>query len=479
MPAGIHFRASSTWLAGLALALCLLIVWVVSTGNDGAEPDFSNRYSAQTQSFKVQVLARGIVEPAKVASIVSLLPGNRATIIWMAQEGVVVDAGEVVARFDPKPSEDQLAKDIRDLSDAQTRLIEARKLLSIRDQEQRGALEAAMREREISLLKADDIRFGSSQLELKKLKQKIKAAQRRLGLIEQEIQDFEVLFEKGYVSRKELEDVKNRRLVEQESLDLAMADLKNYQTYVLPRKLREAELLAEAADREYERVTRTSQAELKKLKEAVSVQESEVARLERQVQRTRAEIENTQVRSPISGVVLIKKTQRDSTERKFRVGDRVWNGQPFMEIPDNKELIVVSQVREVDIARIDEGMPVDIHLDAFADLKLQGKVVSINHHKEETVTGAQTFRVETKILDAPAHILPGLSAQVSITVDELKDTLAIPLAAVEYQAGQTGVWVEQGEEVVWRNLELGAAGSQWVAVKSGLNPGEVVLYNRF
>lgn len=453
-----------------------LVIGLTTLGYSDKNAATEKLYQVIPQSFSAEVLSRGVVKPAQVASIVSNLPGNRGTIVWMVGEGEEVKTGDVVARFDTKPSEDQLDKTNRDLADTRSDLIDSKRKLEVREQEQQGALEAAQREKEISLLKAEDIRHGSSQLELKKLYQTIEQAERRLALSEQEVDDFNELFQKGYVSARELESTKNERLVIAEALSIAKADLANFQKYVLPRKLREAELLSEAAKLEYDRVIRTSEAELKKLQEAVLLKEREVQRFEAMVNRAKEELLHCEVKAPIDGIVLYKSTKANETERKFRVGDRVWAGQAFMELPDNNELIVESFVREIDIARVERGMAVNVQLDAMPNMVLAGRVESIQRHTDNSLAEQQTFRVETKLINPDAKILPGLSAQVAIVTDSRENVLSVPLAAIEYRENEPGVWVKEGSALRWQPVQQGSVGSEWVEITQGLKQDDWISY---
>nr|WP_238362336.1 biotin/lipoyl-binding protein [Actinopolymorpha pittospori] len=91
-------------------------------------------------------------------------------------------------------------------------------------------------------------------------------------------------------------------------------------------------------------------------------------------------------------------------------------------------------------------------------------------------SGAETaaYPVSIEVTGTPGGLLPGASAQVSITVKQLSDVLAVPASAVHYSAGGTTVTVVRDGKHVTQKVTVGAVDAGRVQITSGLKAGDQV-----
>jgi hypothetical protein len=68
-----------------------------------------------------------------------------------------------------------------------------------------------------------------------------------------------------------------------------------------------------------------------------------------------------------------------------------------------------------------------------------------------------------------------MSCHIEILVDMIEDTLYVPLQAVYPSSGRNLCWVQRGEEIEERSVEVGQHNEKWVQILSGLSEGETVL----
>jgi RND family efflux transporter MFP subunit len=204
----------------------------------------------------------------------------------------------------------------------------------------------------------------------------------------------------------------------------------------------------------------------------------ELRRIELELGQARAELEKAeedmaslQVKAPADGLIVYERNW--NTGNKFQVGDTPWPGQAIIGLPDLSEMRVKTQVNEIDISKLELKLPVGIRLDAFDGPRFRGKVsdiATLGHDKDDG-SEVKVFEVHV-LIDTTASILkPGMTASCEIIVQELSDTLSIPLDAVFADGEQPIVYVEAGGG--WRKqpVELGLRSSDRVVVVSGLEEG--------
>jgi len=76
----------------------------------------------------------------------------------------------------------------------------------------------------------------------------------------------------------------------------------------------------------------------------------------------------------------------------------------------------------------------------------------------EDVQGVVSFPVQVEISDADEAVRPGMTAAVSLVVDEIKDALLIPNQALRFENGQRVVYVQRDGQFVPVQIKLGATG---------------------
>src|SRR5262249_29692144 len=88
----------------------------------------------------------------------------------------------------------------------------------------------------------------------------------------------------------------------------------------------------------------------------------------------------------------------------------------------------------IDVARIKEGQPVTLTLDAFSDLELPGRVARIGLlSTEQSAVTAYTVRIETSTNNP--LVRSGMSANADIIIDRVEHALVVPRRAVTITGG--------------------------------------------
>ncbi|MEW6092511.1 MAG: efflux RND transporter periplasmic adaptor subunit, partial [Chloroflexota bacterium] len=134
------------------------------------------------------------------------------------------------------------------------------------------------------------------------------------------------------------------------------------------------------------------------------------------VDAARAAVEMAQVNAPFSGTV---------TDAVPIPGDQVAPGTTAFRIDDLSRLLVEVQVSEVDINSIQIGQPVTITFDAVLGQEYHGKVIEVAQ-AASVVAGVVNFDVTVELTDTDEQVKPGMTAAVTITVQQLEDVLLVP-----------------------------------------------------
>lgn len=472
--AWVTSRAALAAVAVLSLLLVLGALAARWSGHGGSEAP--GRHQVTPRDLDLTVMERGTVRPARVASVRSGIASNLAKIVWLEDEGKEVKVGEIIARFDPKPFQDQLQKDEQLLADARVNMAAAEKSLQLQQEDEERRHEDVQRKLVIARIKADDQRHGTGPLKRQQLEKKLQQAERLQAVAAHEMDDFDALLARGHISRRERDKAADAKKMATEALLLARAELENFDRYEWPRLLKEAEVIVQEAENEQGRVRRTAVLELAKRLALVEKFRREAEEAERKVAAARRDLERCEVRTPIGGLLLHGELPQPGGRRKIQIGDTVWVGQTFMEIPDTTELVAEVQVREIDVARIARGMKARIVLDAFPGREFGGVVEAVDAlgRGGEEHRNQRSFLARVRFLQGDPAVHVGMSATVAITWRELRGVLAVPQTAVDNSGEQPHVLLLRDGGPRRTPVRLGASSPEWIEVLEGLRPGDII-----
>ncbi|GBE29362.1 MAG TPA: HlyD family efflux transporter periplasmic adaptor subunit [Bacteroidetes bacterium] len=180
--------------------------------------------------------------------------------------------------------------------------------------------------------------------------------------------------------------------------------------------------------------------------------------------------------APQPGLVVYMKLWNGSNMAELRVGDTPWRRQALVELPDLSEMVIETSVNEVDVSQVEVGQRTTIVPDAFPDHVYTGIVIDVaglGREDEESEAEVKIFDVKIQLDEADEILKPGMTVSATIIVNEIADTLFIPLDAV---------FTFEGNPIVYRSnagfrrtqVELGMRNDNFVVVLSGLDEDDRV-----
>lgn len=225
-------------------------------------------------------------------------------------------------------------------------------------------------------------------------------------------------------------DVQRANLAAAEAqLVSAQAELRDAERqYARQQELRERGISAEAALDTALSARDRARASVSTAEANITVATARVAQAEAALAGAEIDVERTHIRAPVNGVVV---------DRTVEVGQTVAASLQapilFTIAEDLSRMQVEIQVDEADIGEIRESLPVRFTVDAFMERQFAGEVTQVRMQPliESNVV---TYTVIAETANARGQLLPGMTANVEIVLEERSDVLRAPNAALRWRA---------------------------------------------
>jgi RND family efflux transporter MFP subunit len=174
------------------------------------------------------------------------------------------------------------------------------------------------------------------------------------------------------------------------------------------------------------------------------------------------QLRDAYIRAPFDGYV---------EKRLVNLGEFVKNQTPVMSVVRVNPLKVTSEIPEKMTPWIETGQPVQLHVDAFPDKTITGKVSRIS---PAVNTATRAFPFEALVPNSEGLLKPGTFARVHIESAKIDQVLTLPYDAIQYRYGVNRVFVVDGDHLSARELKVGERLGNRIEVVAGVKPGEVV-----
>ncbi len=211
----------------------------------------------------------------------------------------------------------------------------------------------------------------------------------------------------------------------------------------------------------------------------VSAAKSNLAAAEQQVHVNAAELqkvdtlfEYTKVTAPFTGVV---------TKRYADTGSMIQAGtassvqaMPLVRLSENSLLRLIVPVPESAVPTVHLGQQVAVRVPTM-QRNFPGRVARFS---DKVALATRTMDTEIDVPNADLVIVPGMYAEVHLTLDRRNKVLTVPVLAVDSGDDPSKVQVvviTPGNRVEIRKVQLGLETPTKVEVKAGLNEGDMVV----
>jgi HlyD family secretion protein len=220
-------------------------------------------------------------------------------------------------------------------------------------------------------------------------------------------------------------------------------------------------------DRDLVQTQVISQSDFDATETAYRSAEARVKNAEAQLGFARARLADTQIVSPVAGLVIT---------RNLEVGSTVVPGTPIFRVADTQLLWVQAMVDEREAGKLRVGQPARITFRADHGQSFQGRLARLAREADRVTEEREADVVADQL---PPDWFIGAKADVYIETARKADVLQIPASAVVRRGNQPGVFIINGGRAHWRPVRLGLTGRDAVELASGLETHDVVIANPF
>jgi len=275
----------------------------------------------------------------------------------------------------------------------------------------------------------------------------------------------QVLEQGGRIAERQQADADLSRT----KLDLEAAR-KNYQTLDrLVGKQAATRQELDAARQIVEQLQLRIQALEEHKKALVTGTDKEIARARLQEAESTAAIARTNldlsiIRAPMDGTVY---------DFDLKQGSFVNAGDPIAKVGRLDRVRVTVYVDEPDLGKVRKGEVVNITWDGLPGHQWKGEVDKLPTQIVPLGT-RQVGEVGCVIENPQRDLIPNANINAEIQATVVQKALAVPKEAIRREGSETGVFLLQGDRLVWRKIGLGVSNYTKSQVISGLSDGDAV-----
>jgi RND family efflux transporter MFP subunit len=324
---------------------------------------------------------------------------------------------------------------------------------------------------------------GEAMQKLRKLQDDKKTAEKELRQAESTLKGTQRLFEKGFVTRTDLQRDEIAHDTTALKLQSAETAERLFLKYEFPKTAEETLSKYAEAVRELDRARRAAISRMAQAEAKLKSAQGQYNIQSRQLKELQEQLAKCTITAQKSGLVVYGGAGQEMVwygdQERIREGATVRERQSIITIPDMNKMSVKVRIHESYIKKIKKGQSAQITVDAFADKLLKGEVSKVGVLPDsQNMWGNPDLKVYLTTVDiAGTHdwLKPGMSAKVEILVNQLTNVVHVPVQAVVPEEGKQVCYVDRGLKPERREVEIGESSDEFVEIKNGLKEGDKVL----
>lgn len=215
------------------------------------------------------------------------------------------------------------------------------------------------------------------------------------------------------------------------------------------------------------------------------ITKAQVAQAQASLKIAETNLQYTNILSPVDGTVISRSVDVGQT-----VAASFQTPTLFSIAQDLTKMQINTSVDEADIGKVQTGQDVSFSVDAYPDTVFNGKISEVRS-SPTTVSNVVTYDVIVKVDNPQLKLKPGMTANVSITIETRSNVLRVPNAALRFKpetaAGKsesnqerrmkgTKVWILEKEKPRPVQVTTGISDGNYTEISSGkLAEGENII----
>ncbi len=216
-----------------------------------------------------------------------------------------------------------------------------------------------------------------------------------------------------------------------------------------------------------------SRQELDEAETDLAANQAQFAQIKAQVQSDKVNLANTRILSPVSGVVINRDIDEGQTvAASFQTPTLIKIAQDLSKMQIN------ANFSEADLGKLKEGQQATFKVDAFPQRDFSGQIrqIRLNPTTQQNVV---TYDVVIDVDNPDLNLLPGMTAYVDIILEQRRDVLLLPNAALRFKPktddkdANKQTKRNKAERGVAKVYLLQQGQAKEVSVKTGISNGKV------
>ena len=204
----------------------------------------------------------------------------------------------------------------------------------------------------------------------------------------------------------------------------------------------------------------------------LAVSENALAKAEHALQLIDYQLTKTRILAPNDGTILAMPVVEGQV---VATTASVNSGTSLMTIANLADLMVVANVNQVDVAKLNLNQQISVSMDALREPPMSA-VIRFISPLAAVKNNIKGFEVDAKIDNPSERLRPGMTVNLTIPVDSVSNAISVPISAVFNEPDATKVvYVKRGGAVEKRPVKVGVTNYFYTQILEGVQIGEEVL----
>jgi HlyD family secretion protein len=388
-------------------------------------------------NLRNSVTATGTLQAVTTVQVGSQSSGTISALY--ADFNSTVKKGQVIAQLDPSTTQAQVEQ-------ARANVIQARAALA---QAQAGVAQsrAGISNSRAGVTDAQAKALAASST-VQNQQAGVSAAQANLAVLKAEMDDAasflrqqELLATDGVVARRDVETAQTSYKTAEARYNQAVAQV---QQAVLSAQSSSSAGIVQSQAQVQQAQAQVQQSQAQAQNSAAQVQNAaaQVQQAEAALQLAQINLSHTTITSPIDGVVVSRNVDVGQTVAASLSAPTI-----FTIANDLTQMQVIANIDQADIGLVEQAKSVNFTVDAFPGEEYQGTIQQMRLNPQN-VQNVVTYNVVIDVSNPKQKLKPGMTANLTITIDERNNVLKVPNAALRFTpqaaTGQQGATTAQG-----------------------------------
>lgn len=447
----------------------------------GKKSSTSALYRVERGSLAIDLTESGTIKSRDQFIVKSEVEG-RTSIIYVVDEGTLVNEGDLLVELDSSELQDRLVDQQIQVENTDADYVSANENLAVVKIQSQSNIASASLNNQFAIEDKTKYLDGEWPKTLMESETALTLAEEDLRRATDEFDWSKRLYEEKYLSETEYRA--DELALKRADLQVALAreNLKLLTEYTHTRRITELDSEINQKALALERVNRESSSDLVQAEARLRAREAELNRQKGKLTKIEDQLSKTKLYAPTKGMVVYATSAEFSWRgdtQPLDEGQEVRERQELIHLPTADSMMVVIRVHESALGKIQVGQPVQIKIDAMPESSFTGRVTKIAPLPDaQSVFMNPDLKVyDTQVMIDGVHpqLRTGMSCKATILIQHYIDALAVPLQAVVGRGNESIVYVSKNGTIEPRTVVTGLDNNALVHIISGVEAGEQVL----